>query len=224
MSHEHQATPDFYQHLLAQTQAERATLFGLPIIQAALAGQVSRTQYIAFLEQAYHHVKHTLPLLMACGSRLPECHEPLRRAMTHYIEEEVGHQDWILADIAQAGGDPDKVRECLPALDTRIMVAYAYDLIHRRNPCAFLGMVFVLEGTSIQLATRAAHTLKNSLNLPDSAFTYLTSHGALDIDHMAFFAQVVNQYLRPEDQLDVTQEARVFYHLYSNIFRCLPRN
>ncbi|MFP6800394.1 MAG: biliverdin-producing heme oxygenase, partial [Pseudomonas sp.] len=62
----------FYESLLEQTSAERNYLLGAPIIAQAMAGTVSLNSYIAFLTEAYHHVKHTVPLLMACGSRLPE--------------------------------------------------------------------------------------------------------------------------------------------------------
>ena len=37
-----------------------------------------------------------------------------------------------------------------PNVATELMVAYAYDTIQRINPMAFFGMVYVLEGTSIQ--------------------------------------------------------------------------
>ena len=46
---------------------------------------------------------------------------------------------------------------------------YAFDMVSRRNPVAFLGMVFVLEGTSINLATQAADAIRESLDLPEDA-------------------------------------------------------
>ena len=48
-------------------------------------------------------VRHTVPLLMACGARLPERLEWLREAIAEYIEEEIGHQEWILNDIRACG-------------------------------------------------------------------------------------------------------------------------
>ena len=52
-------------------------------------------------------------------------------------------------------------------------------------------MVLVLEGTSIKLATNAAGIIKETLKLPDSTFSYLTSHGSLDIEHMEFL-RIIN--------------------------------
>ena len=135
----------------------------VPVIRQALAGQVSLQLYVAFLAEAFHHVKHTLPLLMACGARLPQSHEWLREAMAHYIEEEIGHHEWILKDIEACGADAEAVRHGKPHAATELMVAYAYDTIARGNPVGFLGMVHVLEGTSVSLATHAAKVLQTSL-------------------------------------------------------------
>jgi hypothetical protein len=104
----------FYESLLEQTRAERHYLLSAPIIAQAMAGTVSLNSYVAFLTEAYHHVKHTVPLLMACGARLPERLEWLREAIAEYIEEETGHQEWVLNDIAACGADKEAVRNGLP--------------------------------------------------------------------------------------------------------------
>ena len=61
----------FFDTLQEATQQERHELFNLPIIVDALEGKVSLESYRAFLAQAYYHVRHTVPLMMACGARLP---------------------------------------------------------------------------------------------------------------------------------------------------------
>jgi len=212
----------FHDTLLSATEAEREAFLAIPVIGNALSGGISRATYVAFLEQAYHHVKHTVPLLMACGARLSTRLEWLRDAVAHYIEEERGHQDWILGDIAACGGDARAVRCGRPAPATEIMVAYAYDGIARGNPVSFFGMVFVLEGTSTALATRAATAIRQSLKLPERALSYLTSHGALDVEHVAFFRGLMNRLEDAADQTAVVHAAQMFYRLYGDIFRSLP--
>ncbi len=213
---------DFFDQLMRATEAERAALLEIPFVRHGARGELALESYVAFLTQAYHHVKHTTPLLMACGSRIPHDREWLRNAMAHYIEEEVGHQEWILNDIAVCGGDAEAVRQGTPDWPAELMCAYAYDLVQRRNPVGFLGMVLVLEGTSIELATRAAKATQASLKLPDKAFTYLTSHGSLDISHMQFYQGLVNRLERESDCRFVIHTAKRFYKLYGDIFRHLP--
>lgn len=212
----------FYDRLLEQTRAERDYLLGAPIIQQAMAGTVSLDSYLAFLTEAYHHVKHTVPLLMACGARLPERLEWLREAIAEYIEEEYGHQEWILNDIRACGGDAEAVRAGTPKLATELMVGYVYDRIARHNPASFFGMVQVLEGTSIALATQAAGIIQDKLQLPAQAFSYLTSHGSLDLEHIELLKKLLNRLDQADDQAAVLHTAKVVYRLYGDIFRSLP--
>ena len=211
----------FYDRLIAATATERAGLQAVPIIRRALAGDVSRDEYLAFLGQAYHHVKHTVPLLMACGARLPERLGWLREAVARYIEEEIGHENWILDDIAAAGGDPDAVRQSRPLPATELMVAYAYHTIDRGNPAGFFGMVHVLEGTSVALAHQAAGAIQQRLQLPADAFRYLTSHGSVDQDHIRFLEDLLNRLDDTEEQAAVIHSAGMFFGLYGDIFRSI---
>ena len=213
---------DFFERLLAETEAERDEFLSIPFIRHGWRGELSQESYRAFLVQAYHHVKHTTPLLMACGSRVPQDKEWLRTAMAEYVKEEVGHQEWILNDIKACGGDPEKVRQETPGLAAEVMVAYAYHTVDRGNPVGFLGMVLVLEGSSVQLATEAAKKLQHNLALPSAAFSYLTSHGSLDVSHMDFYKNLVNRLKEHADQDRVIHCAKRFYRLYGDVFRSLP--
>ena len=212
----------FFDILQEQTRTEREYLLAAPIFAEVLAGRIGLGSYLAFLGQAYHHVKHTVPLLMACGARLPERLEWLREAIAEYIEEEYGHQEWILNDIRACGGDAEAVRHAIPNLPTELMVSYVYDRIARSNPVSFFGMVNVLEGTSIALATQAAAIIQDSLQLPAQAFSYLTSHGSLDISHVEFFKTLMNRLDDADDQAAIIHTARVVYRLYGDMFRSLP--
>ncbi|MGQ0697645.1 MAG: TenA family transcriptional regulator [Panacagrimonas sp.] len=211
----------FHEQLELQTAEARHQLLSLPLFADALAGRVTVPLYIGFLTQAYHHVKHTVPLMMACGARLGFDYEWLRAKLVKYVEEEYGHQEWILDDIAACGGDADAVRSGRPAHPTEVMVAYAYDTVNRGNPVGFFGMVHVLEGTSTALATNAATRIASALRLPAKAFSYLSSHGSLDLEHVAFFRTLVDQFERAEDRSAVVHASRTFSRLYGDIFRQL---
>lgn len=214
----------FYQQLVSQTNPQRQELVNIAFIQRGVAGNVTLDEYIAFLSQAYHHVKHTVPLLMACGSTLSDKQKWLQKAVAEYIEEEIGHEEWILNDIKHCGGDPEVVRHGKPSVETELMVSYAYDMIHRVNPAGLFGMVYVLEGTSVALATTAAESIQQNLQLPKNAFSYLTSHGSLDISHVDFFEQLMNKVEDQDDQTQIIHCARVFFKLYGDIFKSLDQS
>ena len=213
----------FSAELRAATAAERDRLLSASIITDCLAGRVSRDSYRAFLTEAYHHVKHTVPLLMACGARLPERLEWLRRGVAEYIDEECGHEQWILSDLAEAGFDAAAARAAAPSAQTELMVSYAYDTVQRGNPVGFFGMVLVLEGTSAAIATRAAEVIGARLALPRRALKYLLSHGALDQQHVGHFDGLVDRLDEAADRAAVLHAAGMFYRLYGDVFRALPR-
>src|SRR5689334_17525438 len=111
-----------FAELTSRTAVARAQLQTIPVIARALRGDVTRDLYLAFLTQAYHHVRHTMPLLMAVGARLPARQLWLQKELVHYLEEEQGHEEWILSDIAAAGGNASAVREGAPSIETDAMV------------------------------------------------------------------------------------------------------
>lgn len=215
-------TMTFYEKLVKETQDARQELYTVPQLADGLKGEISRETYIAYLTQAYHHVRHTVRFLMAMGARLPESRKWLHDAIAEYIDEEKGHEEWILNDIEAAGGNKEAARNATPNLQTQVLVAYNYDYIARKNPVGFLGMVFMLESTSTQVATVGADAIKTGLGLPQNAFTYLYSHGSLDIKHMQFFEQLVNKIDDQEDQAAIIEVARNTFRLFADVLRSIP--
>ncbi|MEZ5491558.1 MAG: iron-containing redox enzyme family protein [Gammaproteobacteria bacterium] len=211
----------FYQELKSATESERQALIGTEMIQRTFSGDIELDDYVRFLGQAYHHVKHTVPLLMSVGARLGDDKEWLRSAVAEYIEEEIGHQEWILNDIAACGYDKEAVRNSTPNFETELMVSYAYDLVNRINPVGFFGMVLVLEGTSVNLADSAADRIKTALNLSERAFSYLRSHGSLDQEHIKFLETLMDKFEDPQEQQLIIHSAQAFYRLYRGVFESI---
>jgi heme oxygenase len=210
----------FYDQLVEKTRRERETLINVPQLREGLSGRISRAGYIDYLCQAYHHVRHTVPLLKLARDRLE--HKPLlAAALDEYIEEEHGHERWVLADIAAAGGDAHLAMTQAPRAATLAMVEHLYKRVGTGNPASLFGMVFVLEGTSVAFASRGAAAIQASLGLPDEAFSYLTSHGALDQAHMRFFARLMNDIDDEDDQRAIVAMAREVYRLFADMFRAI---
>jgi len=207
----------FSKRLEAATIRDRLRFLAIPQVQAGLSGTISLTVYRNYLAQAWHHVRHTVPLMQEARAALS--HRPeLVAALDEYIEEETGHDEWILSDISVAGGDAEAVRRSAPAPATAAMIAHAYESIRNGNPVSFFGMVYVLESVSVALASQGAGAVAEKLGLPPQAFTYLTSHGALDQDHLVFFANLVDGLQSDEDRAAIVQMAREMFALFGGMF------
>ena len=207
----------FYDRLMRETERERNGFISIPLIGAALRSGASRELYLDFLTQAYHHVKHTFPLLAFAAARTTD--EAYQDALVEYMEEERGHEKWILNDIEAMGGNEDAVREGKPGIACEVMVGYTYYAIEWVSPYAMLGSVHVLESMSTLLADQAADAIQRSLaHRGNDGFSYLRSHGALDIEHVAFFKKLVNGITDTSIQQIVIEASKVFYRLYGDMY------
>jgi hypothetical protein len=214
----------FFHRLVVETLGGQQSLASVPQIEDGLVGRISRETYIAYLAEAYHHVKHTVPLMQAAKARLDGRHARFRTALDEYIAEETGHEAWVLNDIRHCGGDAEAVRLGEPRAATRAMVDYVYRYIAERNPMGFFGMVLVLEGTSTRLATQGAAAVAASLGLGPECFSYLTSHGALDLQHLVFFQTLMDDVDDPDDQAAIIEVAGVVFELFADVFRAIPHD
>ena len=141
-----------FDRLYRETAEARERFLSIPIVKQALTSGGSRELYLAFLTEAYHHVKHTFPLLSLAAAHTRD--ERYQTALALYMNEERGHDKWILDDIRAMGGDAGAVERGKPGIPCQVMVGYAYYCIEWISPHALLGMVHVLEGLSVMLAEK----------------------------------------------------------------------
>ncbi|WP_024278146.1 iron-containing redox enzyme family protein [Xanthobacter sp. 126] len=208
----------FHERLTRETAAARESFLAIPLVANAPRTGGTRELYLAFLTEAYHHVKHTFPLLALAASRTTD--ERYQAALLEYMEEERGHEKWILDDIRAMGGDAEAVRTGQPGQACRVMVGFTYYAIEHVSPYAMLGSVHVLEGMSVLLADQLAATLAKTLGSASGAgFSYLTSHGSLDQAHVAFFRSLADGIEDTAVQDIIIDHSRMFYRLYGDIFR-----
>jgi pyrroloquinoline quinone (PQQ) biosynthesis protein C len=209
-----------FDRLYRETAEARERFLSIPLVKHALTSGGSRELYLAFLTEAYHHVKHTFPLLSLAAAHTRD--ERYQAALALYMNEERGHDKWILDDIRAMGGDAGAVERGKPGIPCQVMVGYAYYCIEWISPYALLGMVHVLEGLSVMLAEKVAGAVQRSLAAEGAAgFSYLQTHGALDVEHTALFRKLVDGFDDRETQDIVIEAARVMYCLYGAIFEDL---
>ena len=210
----------FYDRLLSETTSEREDFQSISVIQTAISQGVTRALYAKYLTQAYHHVRFTVPLLQLALDRCGADDAAYAGALKEYIDEESGHDEWILDDIKALGEDGEAVRHGRGGFACRVMISHAHYLIEHQSPYALLGMVHVLEGMSVELAQQAAGAIAAGFgDTPPKAFSYLTSHGALDMEHVQFFEDLVNTIDDTNIENLIIESAKDFYKLFGNMFR-----
>jgi Iron-containing redox enzyme len=141
------------EYLVLQHQIIRATV---PLTEAAL-------------EQA-----HSLPEADALAA-------PLAEYLLEHVDEERGHDDVLLDDLAVLGLRREEVLARLPSpAVARLVGAQYYWLVHH-HPVAFLGFVGVMEG--YPPPAELVELLIERTEYPREAFRTFAEHGELDPGH-----------------------------------------
>ena len=159
------AGSSFFEHLQRVTAGERASLVSAPVIERALRGEVTLASYRAFLHEAYHHVRHTVPFLRACRARLPERLSWMHSALDEYIAEEQGHH--VYRNIGALAG---------PFVDRAVFVGSSKNMQTFRAGAKSAGMP--AEAVShVHTAYEATKLLREEIQPGDPDYDLSENHG-----------------------------------------------
>jgi pyrroloquinoline quinone (PQQ) biosynthesis protein C len=101
--------------------------------------------------------------------------------LERHIDEERGHDQWLLEDLETLGVSPAEVWARAPADSTARAVGAQYYWVRHDHPVALLGYVAVVEGRPPSVA--ALDEIVASTGLPPSAFRTLYRHAESDVGH-----------------------------------------
>ena len=103
-----------------------------------------------YLVLQHQIIRATVPLTEAALARSRELDDPLAAPLARYFEEhvdeELGHDETLLADLDLLGLDRTTVLGRMPSPAVAALVGGQYYWIHHYHPVAFLGFVALMEG------------------------------------------------------------------------------
>ena len=117
--------------------------------------------------------------------------------LEHHVDEERGHDDWLLEDLAVLGRSPDTVQSRIPPASVAALVGAQYYWIEHYHPVSVLGYIGVLEGYPPAITDVDALMLRTGYER--DAFRTLIRHSELDPLHAADFDEHLDRLpLTPE--------------------------
>ncbi|MFC8590680.1 iron-containing redox enzyme family protein [Streptomyces atroolivaceus] len=194
-------------------------------------------RYRRYLCTMHAVVRASVPLMLRALERarlLEDRGDPLAGPLAAYlrehIQEEEGHDVWLLEDIRAAGSLPGDALGPMPGPVVATLAGSQYYWIEHHHPVALLGYIAVLEGyaPAAGLTSRIAHTT----GLPDAALRTVREHAALDTGHLdELYALLDRLPLTRGQESDVTVSAmhsldaltRLFVRLGRSAAAPLPR-
>lgn len=207
--------------LLAEVETLIRDLQGEPAARWLFDGRASREEYTVFLQQTYHYVRWTQPLLERAGRRLAALGRApgLASLFARKAREEDHHERWALADLGALGRDTRAARRSPPSPAVRAYVAWNRLCVEAGAPEGFLGTAFVLEGLSIRCARQAAENLIAHSGIPgiERAVRFLRGHAAADAHHVGELSAVLEGVEDPQAREAMVLSARVTRAIYPRL-------
>lgn len=212
----------FFAELVTRTDEDRRGFETHPVVVAAVADGMTVERYRALLLELYHVVWHFNPVCAAAASRMDDRLQPIRHFLYEHMQEEKGHEDWVLNDLEAIGVMRGDSRAHTPSVHTLALNGYNYWAADRRHPCSSLGMLYALEVIASVYGGPFASAIRESLLLDgDRGVSFIDSHATMDAKHMAELRQILNQ-LPDETALQaVVESARVNFHHFTRIIEAI---
>jgi hypothetical protein len=135
-----------------------------------------------YLVVQHQIIRATVPLTRVALDRARELDEPgLADYLELHVDEELGHDETLLDDLALLGRPRETVLERMPSPAVANLVGAQYYWILHHHPVAFLGYVGVMEGypPTVELV----ELLVERTGFPREAFRTFSEHGELDPGH-----------------------------------------
>ena len=166
-----------------------------------------RGRYLRYLTAMHALITASVPLLERAADRCGQLHDACAPLLADYFarhaQEERGHDDWLLEDLAAASGSPEAAKAAVPPPLVVELAGAQYYRIEHRHPVALLGYIAVLEGNAP--APGLADRLAADTGLPAAAFRTLREHAALDTGHLDDLCQLLDALpLTAQQQLETS--------------------
>ena len=108
----------------------------------------------------------------------------LHRYYLEHAEEESGHEEWLLDDLASFGIPRDRVLQRLPYPTVAALVGVQYYWMFHVQPIAYLGYISVVEEPA---SMEFLETVSRRTGISLSSMSGHVMHARLDPDHVAEF-------------------------------------
>lgn len=186
-------TLPFFIDLVARTDEARRAFETNSKVLDIVANGLTVERYRKLMLELYHVVWHFNPSCAAAASRVSDQHKQVRYFLYDHMQEEKGHEEWVLNDLVVVGVDNRSALEYRPSNLLLGFNGYNYWSAERRHPLSILGMLYALEVIASVYGGPMTAAIKDSLLLEgDRGISFISSHATLDAEHMADLRLVLN--------------------------------
>ena len=212
----------FFIDLVTRTDESRRGFETSPKVLDIVARGLPVERYRKLLLELYHVVWHFNPICAAAASRVSDRNRHIRYFLYEHMQEEAGHEEWVLNDLAAMGVIREKSLAYAPSVFLLALNGYNYWCADRRHPCSALGMVYALEVIASVYGGPITAAVKESLLLEDErGISFISSHATLDAEHMAALRVVMNDIVDDEAKEAIVESTIFNFHQFTRILESI---
>jgi pyrroloquinoline quinone (PQQ) biosynthesis protein C len=177
-----------------------------PAMEATTKGLISKTQYMGYLKESYHHAGWNPQIQAYAALRFPKEQRDLIGKYFAHARSEIGHDLLALQDYVNLGGKAKDITSSRPLPSTAALNGYIIGKITFESPLHYLGYLFHLEFMPTQYGVSFLKGLLKA-GISENAITFLKEHHEVDEAHNKLFAQYVEELIKSDDDLKIVQAA-----------------
>lgn len=208
----------FFMELVSRTDEARREFETNSRVLDIVANGLNLERYRKLLLELYHVVWHFNPTCAAAACRITDQHRDVRYFLYDHMNEEKGHEEWVLNDLQVVGVSGEQARAYEPTLVMLGLNGYNYWSADRRHPCSVLGMLYALEVVASVYGGQMTAAITESLLLEgDRGISFISSHATLDAEHLADLRVVLNKIEDELAQAAVIESTVFNFHQFGRV-------
>lgn len=211
----------YFEKASSQVRYNRESFIeGNPLFKSLFSGNFTKWQYLAYLKETYHLIKHTPKMLNLAAQKVGDSDAWLRDFFLEFEHEERGHDQLCVNDIKAMNEDPERILSIMPSGGSWAMVSQNYYNATIGDPTAIIGYAVATEGLGAEFAREVADLLESQYLFPSHATTFLRVHGHEDIEHVELAKSAIEKYgSSPESYRNIVHVWNLTLQYYGQLFQ-----
>ncbi len=171
-------------------QDYRSAVWRSPLIRKLNTQQFTLADYRSWTAQWVPQVREGSWWMRQAVASLTQDYQALAELIGQHASDEQNDFQ-ILYQNYQAAGGTLALDELNRNPGGEALNAYLHSLAKQSNPIGLLGAIYIIEGTGQRIVPALLPALRQQLDLPASAFSFLSYHGENDQHHLERWLQAV---------------------------------
>lgn len=202
-------------------------LMDTKIVKNLTQGTFTIEQYRTYISDVYSYALHSSQVIALAGSRLVISHPPLAQYLFRHAWEELDHDQWAAADLADLGLSPLEIKRIVPSSPCIRMIGFEYYYAAHANPIGLFGWMFVLESLGGKSAAGISKAIDQALKLNGKATYFLRGHGDADAQHSEDLCALIDDGITSPDDLEtflytVAESESLYCDILNHAFNAQP--